>query len=1006
MTSTFETAFEVVQSLAKDFHANKAHFLSSGYQESEVRKDFIDKFLIALGWDVNHDWQKNPFEQEVKVERGVSMQGAQRRADYAFSIAPNFRDVRFFCEAKKPFGDIASAQNYFQTIRYGWNAQTPIALLTDFEQFQILDCRYKPDIDSALNHCIRKFHYLEYADKEVFSYIYYLFSREAVANGSLDKFASEQPKKRGKAVQRGLFKGGYQKIDEAFLEELDGYRDTLARSFKNNNPDLDGETLTEITQRTIDRLVFMRFLEDKMIHPDNLVSNFGDKGTAWHDFIATSRKLDGIYNGIVFKQHSILDAASFKVNDEDFDDICEKLANVNSPYDFNSIPIHILGSIYEQFLGKVIVTTDKRARLEEKPEVRKAGGVYYTPQYIVTYIVENTVGKQIAGKSPKQIAEMRFADIACGSGSFLLGVFDHLLHYHVEWFNSNKEKAKTAGCVQRDDGAWHLSLKQRREILINNIYGVDIDRQAVEVAQLSLYLKLLEEETTGTARDFQLEFHETLLPSLNKNIVCGNSLIGTDILTGQLFASDEERKLNPMDYEDRFPEIMKHGGFDAIVGNPPYVNAWDFFENQPLARQFVNDTNHYETADRHWDLYVLFLERAFKLTKKGGRFSYIIPFSYTIQKYGARSREMLLKRCTVESIADIRTVRVFGDVPVITIIPVFVNSTPSKSNDIQVFKPSKLSSKTKVESFEVSHLVSQSQMLEQHESMLRLDLSKEATRLVRKLDRCSVKFGDLCYVNYGAQMSSKEKGKFGKEHVIRDLKENKNCREMISGRDLYRYSAKWAGKYVDWSFAPKMYGPRWPEFFELPKIMIRDITGTHRIEATYDTNGYYCDHTVLCALRNIDVENWKPVDAKAIEASKAYNLAFLAGVVASKCVSAYFYLVLSGEGVRTGGGFHTYPETIRNFPVPKLDMSKPIDKSRHDKMVALVEQLLTTKKQLSEAKSDTDKDFYGNKCSGLDRQIDALVYDLYDLNQAEVKIIEGALNTGCNSEKTESSPEE
>ncbi len=211
MPSTFDDAFSVVQALAKDFEANKAHFLSPSYQESEVRKDFIDKFLIALGWDVNHDWQKSPFEQEVKVERGVNMHGSQRRADYAFFITPNFRDVRLFVEAKKPFGDIATAQNYFQTIRYGWNAQTPVAILTDFEQFQILDCRYKPDIDAALNHCIQKFHYSEYADREKFAFIYHLISRDAVAGGSLDKFAESLPKKRGKAIQRGLFKGGYRR---------------------------------------------------------------------------------------------------------------------------------------------------------------------------------------------------------------------------------------------------------------------------------------------------------------------------------------------------------------------------------------------------------------------------------------------------------------------------------------------------------------------------------------------------------------------------------------------------------------------------------------------------------------------------------------------------------------------------------------------------------------------------------------------------------------------------
>src|SRR5262249_55903449 len=159
-----------------------------------------------------HDRQKNPFEQEVKVERGVSVHGSQRRADYAFYVAPNFRDARLFAEAKKPFGDIATSQNYFQTIRYGWNAQTPVAILTDFEQFQILDCRYKPDIDSALTHCIRKFHYSEYADKDAFAFIYFLFSRDAVASGSLEKFAETLPKKQGKAVQRGLFKGGYQSI--------------------------------------------------------------------------------------------------------------------------------------------------------------------------------------------------------------------------------------------------------------------------------------------------------------------------------------------------------------------------------------------------------------------------------------------------------------------------------------------------------------------------------------------------------------------------------------------------------------------------------------------------------------------------------------------------------------------------------------------------------------------------------------------------------------------------
>jgi len=175
------------------------------------------------------------------------------------------------------------------------------------------------------------------------------------------------------------------------LQDLDGYRARLASAFKRSNPELDGYDLTEATQRTLDRLVFMRFLEDKLIEPDEIVERFAQSATAWRDFIAKSRALDKTYNGIIFKQ-SLIDRADFQIKDETFAEICESLSHVRSSYRFDLIPIHILGSIYERFLGKTIIATAKQARIEDKPEVRKAGGVYYTPEYIVRYIVENTVG--------------------------------------------------------------------------------------------------------------------------------------------------------------------------------------------------------------------------------------------------------------------------------------------------------------------------------------------------------------------------------------------------------------------------------------------------------------------------------------------------------------------------------------------------------------------------------------------------------------------------------------
>jgi hypothetical protein len=1007
MQSTFETAFAAVQELASDFKANERHYLSPGYQEAEVRKAFIDKFLIALGWDVNHDHQKNPFEQEVHVERGVNMQGARKRADYAFYIAPNFRDVRLFVEAKKPSGDIATAQNYFQTIRYGWNAQTPVAVLTDFEQFQILDCRYKPDVDTALSHCIQKFHFSEYADKGKLAVIYHLFSREAVAAGSLDKFAAGLPKKRGKAVQRGLFKGGWQSIDEAFLEDLDGYRDVLARSFKNRNPQLDGDALTEITQRTIDRLVFIRFLEDKMIHPENLISEFGNKATAWKDFIAASRKLDGIYNGIVFKQHTILDAASFKVDDNAFADICEKLAHVNSPYDFNSIPIHILGSIYERFLGKVIVTTDKRATLEEKPEVRKAGGVYYTPEYIVRYIVENTVGKQIEGKTPAQIAEMRFADIACGSGSFLLGVFDLLLSYHGKWFTANPDKAKKAGCVLGEDGAWHLSLKQRREILVNNIYGVDIDNQAVEVAQLSLYLKLLEEETTASARQHQLEFHETILPSLNKNIVCGNSLIGTDILTGQLFAGEEERKLNPMDYEQRFPEIMKRGGFDVIVGNPPYVRQ----ETLSNIKGYLEA--HYQSFNGVADLYAYFMEKSLSLLKAGGLFSYIVSSSFLRATYGEPLRRYLKSVGTVLQMVDFGGLAVFASAKdTYVCIPLISKGVIKNLPRIEICK---------IPSLEITNLTPYvaEQSFTIPSERFSADVwplkSDSEAAVFEKIKEAGPKLGEYLKdgIYYGIKTGLNEAfiiDTATKERLIsKDGRSAELIKPLLGGEDIRRYVFEPKDQWLifprrgvkikdypailehlsQWKaeLTPKKTGKEksgrkpgryewyeiqddvaYYEIFESRKIVYPDIAKNPRF--CLDTGNSYLANTAYCL---------------------GSDSLYLLGLLNSRLFWFSISNISIPFGVRAGEyRYRLIYQYMEQVPIRPIDAKKPADKAKHDKIVSLVEQMLATKPQLAAAQSDKDKDFYGHKCESLDRQIDTLVYELYGLTDEEIAIVEGA----------------
>ena len=947
-----EEAFEKVSKLAATFRANEARYLSPDYQEAEARKDFIDKFFIALGWDVNHDEQTNPYEQEVKVEPPVSAAG-QRRADYAFHVAPNYRDVRFYVEAKKPHGDIATADNYFQTIRYAWGSGTPLAVLTDFEQFHVLDCRGKPDIGTALYRHVAKYHYSEFIDRKKFAEIYWLFSREAVAAGSLEKRAKELPKPRGKARQlAGLFPGGYQSIDESFLSELDEYRKSLAHTFKNKNPKLDSETLTELAQRTLDRLVFLRFLEDKGIEPQRIVDGFGDKGTAWEDFVAASRRLDDIYNGIVFKHHDILDGDKFRVDDTAFADICESLAHVNSPYDFNAIPIHILGSIYERFLGNVIVATDKRASVEPKPEVRKAGGVYYTPEYIVRYIVETTVGKLIAGKTPDQIAEMRFADIACGSGSFLLGVFDRLLTYHGHYYNDHPRKARKGDCINRD-GKLYLSLRKKREILLNNIYGVDIDAQAVEVCQLSLYLRLLKDETTASAHQYLLDFAHTalmkkLLPDLSKNIVCGNSLIGRDILEGRLFASEEERKLNPMNFEDAFPEVMKRGGFHAIVGNPPYIPIESMSDAQRAYFQ-----SHYRELERKFDSSIVFILRALSMLTGPGLLGYISSITWQTGENYSKLREALFTRAGIRELINL-PFDVFKDAYVDTGVYI-IGREPTKSYAI-----CRLPKKAKVDSLDQIPLVQVDSVLVQppHYKVI---LDPHAQKLFARLgDRNRfIMLGAITKSTQGLAANRFERSK---------RKPKGDWYPFAEVGQAYRYRVK-----IDSTSAADMRDfPSLKQFYEAePKILVRRVINRQdRLDA-----GYFAGRMVF----KKDLNPFVLTDP-------SYHPLFLLGLLNSRLLS---YLYINTSTIATKDDFRqTTLAEIRRLPVVVIKFSDPADRARHDEMVAKVDAMLEAKKQLAKAKTDKDKTYYENKCAALDRQIDRLVYDLYGLTEKEVQIID------------------
>ncbi|MFA6468303.1 MAG: N-6 DNA methylase [Bacteroidota bacterium] len=1012
-----EQSFKIVQQLVANFKANEAAYLALNYSESQVRQDFIDKFFTALGWDVTHTKQLNPYEQDVKIENRVTMPGTQRRADYAFSIAPNFDQVKFFVEAKKPSRSLANADDYFQTIRYAWNTKIPIAVLTDFEEFHILDCRYKPNIKTALERKIGEYRYDDYANEETFAKIFHLFGREAVAAGSLEKYAAGLPKKGTKQV------GGVQPVDDAFLEELDGYREILAKAFKKTNESLQGDELTEAVQRTIDRLVFIRFLEDKGIEDKQIIS-ISDPKTAWKSFVTLCKRFEPKYNGLVFKSHRILDSGEFHAPDgAAVAAIFQKISDPSSPYDFNQIPISILGSIYERFLGKVVHATEKRVKVEEKPEVRKAGGVYYTPEYIVRYIVKETVGKLIEGKTPEQIAPMAFADIACGSGSFLIEVYAQVLDYHLQYYMNHPESVGKDVLFERD-GKKYLTLKKKKEILTNNVYGVDIDFQATEVTQLSLYLKMLENATMNDAHQFGL-FKETILPDLRQNIICGNSLIGRDILEGELFSTIDESKLRPMNFEDAFPKTMKRGGFDAVVGNPPYVRsinlklsnhvAWDYYHNRFRSAQ-----------DKEWDIYLIFVEKGLDVLSKIGLLGFILPNKFFNSQVGENLRNIIASGKHLKKVVDFTAFQIF----------------PSVTTYTNLFFLSKISENTsKIYKYigSISSTINKCELPEENKSVWKEinfpnDKLNDGPWLFSTGDNTLFdKLRKHTPLNKLADVFQGTGTRADKIFVVEILNRNDNhlkirsldssneaiieaeyIKPVMRGRGIKRYGLtetnlgiivpyeKIENKYSLLSEdklrknAPRLYH----YLFDNKGLLNQREKGRFKNIGWFrygrPQNMEKLDNIEKLVFPDVAIRGEFYLDDKSrwlidtayaitIKPSEKMNLKYFQAILNSPLLT--YFLKETGTSLR-GGYFRIKTAYINPFPIPSIDISGSSDKARHDNIVNLVNQMLETKQKLSTSKTDGEVNRLEQHCESLDRKIDEAVYELYGLTEEEIKIVE------------------
>ena len=712
----FNKYLHKLNALVEGFRINLRSLRDEQTPEAVIRQEYINQFWTLLEWDVDNSAHRSSAEKDVVIEATVGTVEAEqthsRRPDYIFRI-DGF--PRFVVEAKKPAIDIERNKDaIFQAKTYAWNAQIPFVILTNFEQFRLFDATVKPYHSEPDRGLISDFdlRFEDYINQ--WDILRNTFGREAVAKGSLEQLLAKiKHVRKGRRIRGidGLLIDlrGTEPVDRVFLQHLEDFRLRFARALynenRNNFPEANthhgAARLTEATQRLIDRIVFIRVCEDREITPygelrDILNSCSKNRLDLYSEITTKFRRFDEEYNGYLFKPHF---SEQLKISPELLADFIRSLYLPEGAYRFDVIGDDLLGIIYERFLGSTITVKQNNVEAEPKPEVRHAGGVYYTPRFVVNTIIRRVVGPKIKEKSPLEVLNIKILDPACGSGSFLIATLQFLFDHCVRYISEHPEAAeipasprarekKVKISFKDDEGNWHLSPKFRSQLLASCIYGVDIDAQAVEVTIMSLYLKLLEGRLPP---NWQREFLKSrLLPPMDNNIRCGNSLLSQtdfdrywDNKYGNLFGGDEDVRfrINAFDWKSEtrgFGRLFNESkGFDCIMGNPPYIRVQELNKWSPEECEFYK--SHYKSAAKgNYDIYVVFIEKGLEILAPNGLLGFICPHKFWQSSYGKGIREIIVKGKHLHSIIDFTDQQVFRGTTNYTAIQFFSKATNTK----------------------------------------------------------------------------------------------------------------------------------------------------------------------------------------------------------------------------------------------------------------------------------------------------------------------------------------
>lgn len=876
---------EKIQNLVNKYEGVKNSGKLKFYTEEQTKKDFILPLFEILGWDVYSN-------KEVSAEETISSE----RVDYGFYL--NDR-IKFYLEAKKFNADIHDEKFANQAIKYSFNKGVTWAILTNFETLIVFNAQ---NIDGKLS------------DKKFFEitcnqFIERLNQLTLLSKESFDKdLLDQEAEKVGKKIQK-------LSVTNLLYKDLQNCRNILTKDLGQWNDTINSDLLDEGVQKLLDRLLFIRVAEDRGIEPQTLIPMVRQaRGTTGkHLYQAMSekfREFDSYYNSNLFSPHPFEQW-------EEYSGATEKVINIlygkqgYYEYDFKAMPADILGTVYENYLSHRLSKSKKGTTLSKDASKRKEEGIYYTPRYIVDYVVKNTLCPILDKcKNSEDIRRIKILDPACGSGSFLIKAFEVVF-----------EKYREMGFSEPED---LIKIK----ILKENIYGVDLDQQAVEITRLNLLINALSKREK--------------LPFLN-NIKNGNSLVsGTEEELKKYFGKNFKDK-KPFNWKEEFSEVFEQEGFDVIIGNPPYVNLANIEDAD--FREYLK--NEYKTAKNKSDLYSFFIEKSSSLLKNSGNLGFITSNSWLGTDSFSKFREFLIKNLSVTQMVEL-SIGVFEHAAVIPVLVFLEKKKPTKNNRIKLYRLENNIFKKLSNSLSYEDIVNSSNYNFSFSPKILITIP-------------TIKLGDIAKFSLGIKTSDDKK-------FILDEKIDNNCYKLLRGKDVSRYNYNYAEKWLwykpELMLEKKGAGPRKLEYFLRDKILFRDVA--ENICAIFDDEKYLSTDTLSLIY-----------DVKG-----GYNLKFIIGLLNSKFINKWYLINFQS-------GLHIKINELQNIPIPKIDFSNKKEKENHDELVKLINKLIENNKELKKMIKGSEKWISLNSENDkIDQKIDKEIYKLYQLSDDDINIIE------------------